>query len=334
MKYRTLGRTGIKVSPYCPGAMMFGGRGNTDHEDCARIMHKALDAGINFIDTADAYSRGESEVIVGEALKGRRDNVVLATKAYLPMGDDPNQRGNSRRWLVRALDDSLQRLQTDHVDLFQVHRPDPDTDVEETLSALTDLVRAGKVRNIGSSPFPASAIGEAQGGAAARGQGPEHRLAPVPGRGHRRGTVGRRAPRAGAVPRRAAAVLDPQPRDRARGAAGLRALRHGHPGLEPARAGPAHRPLPQGAAGRHAAGQLRVPAPERRAAARRRRAAHPPRRGRRAAPATPPPRAPRPRWPTRPSTGSTPSCLQAPTSGPWTWPTTRPPSSSPACAAD
>jgi aryl-alcohol dehydrogenase-like predicted oxidoreductase len=169
MKYRTLGRTGIKVSPYCLGAMMFGGRGNTDHEDCARIIHKALDAGINFIDTADAYSRGESEVIVGEALKGRRDNVVLATKAHLPMGDDPNQRGNSRRWLVRALDDSLQRLQTDHVDLFQVHRPDPDTDVEETLSALTDLVRAGKVRNVGSSTFPASDIVEAQWAAERRG---------------------------------------------------------------------------------------------------------------------------------------------------------------------
>jgi aryl-alcohol dehydrogenase-like predicted oxidoreductase len=172
MKYRTLGRTGIKVSPYCLGAMMFGGRGNTDHEDCARIIHKALDAGINFIDTADAYSRGESEVIVGEALKGRRDNVVLATKAHLPMGDDPNQRGNSRRWLVRALDDSLQRLQTDHVDLFQVHRPDPDTDVEETLSALTDLVRAGKVRNIGSSTFPASDIVEAQWAAERRGLEP------------------------------------------------------------------------------------------------------------------------------------------------------------------
>ena len=169
MKYRTLRRTGIKVSPYCLGAMMFGGRGNTDHEDCARIIHKALDAGINFIDTADAYSRGESEVIVGEALKGRRDNVVLATKAHLPMGDDPNQRGNSRRWLVRALDDSLQRLQTDHVDLFQVHRPDPDTDVEETLSALTDLVRAGKVRNVGSSTFPASDIVEAQWAAERRG---------------------------------------------------------------------------------------------------------------------------------------------------------------------
>ncbi|MFJ8865619.1 aldo/keto reductase [Streptomyces sp. NPDC102473] len=162
MKYRTLGRTGIKVSPYCLGAMMFGAMGNPDHDESVRIIHKALDAGINFVDTADAYSRGESEEIVGKALKGRRDEVVLATKAHLPMGDDPNMRGNSRRWLVRALEDSLRRLGTDHVDLFQVHRPDPDTDVEETLSALTDLVRAGKVRNIGASTFPASDIVEAQ----------------------------------------------------------------------------------------------------------------------------------------------------------------------------
>ncbi|MFI7564807.1 aldo/keto reductase [[Kitasatospora] papulosa] len=162
MKYRTLGRTGIKVSPYCLGAMMFGAMGNPDHEESVRIIHKALDAGINFVDTADVYSRGESEEIVGKALKGRRDEVVLATKAHLPMGDDPNQRGNSRRWLVRALEDSLRRLGTDHVDLFQVHRPSPDTDVEETLSALTDLVRVGKVRSIGASTFPASDIVEAQ----------------------------------------------------------------------------------------------------------------------------------------------------------------------------
>ncbi|TKA11970.1 aldo/keto reductase [Actinacidiphila oryziradicis] len=169
MKYRTLGRTGIKVSPYCLGAMMFGAIGNPDHDDSVRIIHKALDAGINFIDTADAYSRGESEEIVGKALKGRRDNVVLATKAHLPMGDDPNQQGNSRRWLMRALDDSLRRLQTDHVDLFQIHRPAPDTDVEETLSALTDLMRAGKIRAIGTSSFPASDIVEAQWVAERRG---------------------------------------------------------------------------------------------------------------------------------------------------------------------
>ncbi|MFJ4838158.1 aldo/keto reductase [Streptomyces sp. NPDC088746] len=162
MHYRTLGRTGIKVSPYCLGTMMFGAVGNPDHGESVRIIHKALDAGVNFVDTADFYSHGESEEIVGKALKGRRDDVVLATKAHLPMGDDPNRRGNSRRWLVRALEDSLRRLGTDHVDLFQVHRPDPDTDVEETLSALTDLVRAGKVRNIGGSTFPASDIVEAQ----------------------------------------------------------------------------------------------------------------------------------------------------------------------------
>ncbi|MFE3250533.1 aldo/keto reductase [Streptomyces sp. NPDC059209] len=169
MKYRTLGRTGIKVSPYCLGAMMFGALGNPDHEDCVRIIHKALDAGVNFVDTADAYARGESETILGKALKGRRDNVVLATKAHLPMGDDPNQQGNSRRWLTRALDDSLRRLGTDHVDLFQIHRPAPDTDVEETLSALTDMMRAGKVRAIGTSSFPASDIVEAQWVAERRG---------------------------------------------------------------------------------------------------------------------------------------------------------------------
>lgn len=169
MHYRTLGRTGIKVSPYCLGAMMFGAVGNPDHDDSIRIIHKALDAGINFVDTADFYSHGESEEIVGKALKGRRDNVVLATKAHLPMGDDPNQQGNSRRWLIRALEDSLRRLGTDHVDLFQVHRPAPDTDVEETLSALTDLVRAGKVRAIGASTFPASDIVEAQWAAERRG---------------------------------------------------------------------------------------------------------------------------------------------------------------------
>lgn len=169
MNYRTLGRTGIKVTPYCLGAMNFGAMSNPDHEDSIRIIHKALDAGINFIDTADFYSHGESEEIVGKALKGRRDNVVLTTKAHLPMGDDPNQQGNSRRWLTRALEDSLRRLQTDHVDLYIVHRPSPDTDIEETLSALTDLMRAGKVRAIGSSTFPASEIVEAQWVAERRG---------------------------------------------------------------------------------------------------------------------------------------------------------------------
>jgi len=169
MQYRTLGRTGMKVSPYCLGAMMFGGQANADHDDCARIVHKALDQGINFIDTADRYSDGESEVIVGNALKGRRENVVLATKFHAPMGTDPNQQGNSRRWIMQAIDNSLRRLQTDYIDLYQVHRPAPDTDIEETLSALTDLIRMGKVRAIGSSTFPVSEIVEAQWVAEKRG---------------------------------------------------------------------------------------------------------------------------------------------------------------------
>ncbi|WP_199429532.1 aldo/keto reductase [Qaidamihabitans albus] len=170
MQYRTLGRTGIKVSPYALGAMMFGASiGNTDHDDSIRIIHKALSAGINFVDTADAYSRGESEEIVGKALKGRRADVVLATKVHLPMGDDPNHRGNSRRWIMTAVENSLRRLQADHIDLYQIHRPDPDTDIEETLSALSDLVHSGKVRVIGSSTMPASDIVEAQWVAERRG---------------------------------------------------------------------------------------------------------------------------------------------------------------------
>ena len=169
MQYRTLGRTGIKVSPFALGAMMFGAAGNPDHDDSIRIIHKALDAGINFVDTADAYSRGESEEIVGKALKGRRDDIVLATKLHLPMGDDPNQRGNSRRWIMAEIENSLRRLRTDYIDLYQIHRPDPETDIEETLSALTDLVRAGKVRAIGSSAMPASDIVEAQWVAERRG---------------------------------------------------------------------------------------------------------------------------------------------------------------------
>jgi aryl-alcohol dehydrogenase-like predicted oxidoreductase len=169
MRMRTLGGTGIRVSPYCLGAMMFGAWGNPDHEDSIRIIHAALDAGINFVDTADVYSAGESEEIVGKALRGRRDDVVLATKAHSPMGADVNMRGNSRRWIVREVENSLRRLQTDHIDLYQMHRPDPDTDIDETLSALSDLVRSGKVRAIGSSTFPAEQIVEAQWVAQARG---------------------------------------------------------------------------------------------------------------------------------------------------------------------
>ena len=162
MQYRPLGRTGINVSSYCLGAMMFGKLANPDHDECARMIYTALDAGINFVDTADVYSRGESEEIVGKALRGRRDGVVLATKAFWPMSDDPNHRGSSRRWLTRAIEDSLRRLQTDYIDLYQVHRPAPDTDIEETLSVLTDLMRAGKVRAIGASTFPAADILDAQ----------------------------------------------------------------------------------------------------------------------------------------------------------------------------
>jgi len=169
MQYRTLGRTGIKVSPYALGAMMFGALGNPDHDDSIRIIHKALDAGINVIDTADRYSAGESEQIVGKALKGRRDNVVLATKLNNPMGDDPNEQGNSRRWIMTAVENSLRRLQTDHIDLYQIHRPDPTTDIEETLSALSDLIHSGKVRAVGSSAMPASDIVEAQWVAERRG---------------------------------------------------------------------------------------------------------------------------------------------------------------------
>src|SRR3954463_16819353 len=162
MEYRPLGRTGVQVSPLCLGTMMFGAGGNTDHDDSIHIIHRALDAGINFVDTADIYSAGESEEIVGKALKGRRDDVVLATKFFMPMGEDPNRRGGSRRWIVRAVEDSLRRLDTDWIDLYQVHRPSPDTDVEETLGALSDLVHQGKVRYIGSSSYSASQIVEAQ----------------------------------------------------------------------------------------------------------------------------------------------------------------------------
>src|SRR5437660_5191717 len=171
MEYRSLGSTGMMVSPLCLGAMMFGGCGNPDHDDCVRLIHRALDAGINFIDTADVYSRGESEEIVGKALAGgRRDNVVLATKVHGTMGEDPNEFGNSRRWIVREVENSLRRLKTDWIDLYQIHRPEADTDIDETLGALTDLVRAGKVNYIGSSTFPPSQIVEAQWVARDRGR--------------------------------------------------------------------------------------------------------------------------------------------------------------------
>src|SRR5438034_9789929 len=171
MEYRPLGATGVEVSPLCLGAMVFGAWGNPDHDESIRIIRRALDAGINFVDTADVYSRGESEEIVGKALTGgRRDRVVLATKFHGTMGDDPNEQGNSRRWIVQEVENSLRRLGTDWIDLYQVHRPDPSCDVDETLGALSDLVHAGKVRYVGSSTFPAHEIVDAQWVAERRGR--------------------------------------------------------------------------------------------------------------------------------------------------------------------
>jgi aryl-alcohol dehydrogenase-like predicted oxidoreductase len=169
MRYRTLGGTGIEVSVHCLGAMMFGAVGNPDHDDCVRIVHAALDQGINFVDTADMYSAGESERIVGKALRGRREDVVLATKVHFQMGEGRNRSGNSRRWILTEVEESLRRLQTDWIDLYQVHRPDHTTDVEETLSVLGDLVRQGKVRAFGCSTFPAEEIVEAHWVAERRG---------------------------------------------------------------------------------------------------------------------------------------------------------------------
>ena len=170
MEHRTLGHTGIQVSPLCLGAMMFGQWGNRDHEDSAKIIHRALDAGINFIDTADVYSAGESEEIVGKALKGRRDDVVLATKFTGQMGKGVNRRGHSRKWVIEEVEHSLRRLGTDYIDLYQAHRPDAGTDIDELLGALSDLVHQGKVRAIGSSTFPAHQIVEGQWVAERRGR--------------------------------------------------------------------------------------------------------------------------------------------------------------------
>jgi aryl-alcohol dehydrogenase-like predicted oxidoreductase len=171
MEMRVLGTTGVKVSPLCLGAMMFGAWGNPDHDESVRIIERALDAGINFLDTADVYSAGESEEIVGKALAGgRRDRIVLATKAHSRMGDDANEQGNSRRWIIRECENSLRRLGTDYIDLYQIHRPDPTVDIDETLGALTDLIRAGKVRYAGSSTFLPSQIVEAQWTAQRRGR--------------------------------------------------------------------------------------------------------------------------------------------------------------------
>jgi aryl-alcohol dehydrogenase-like predicted oxidoreductase len=171
MEYRPLGRSGVSVSQLCLGAMMFGAFGNPDHDDSIKIIHRALDAGINFIDTADVYSGGESEEIVGQALAGgRRESVVLATKVGLPFGEDPNHRGTSRRWITAAVEGSLRRLGTDWIDLYQVHRLNPATDLDETLGALSDLVHAGKIRAFGASNVAGSGIIEAQWTAERRGR--------------------------------------------------------------------------------------------------------------------------------------------------------------------
>jgi aryl-alcohol dehydrogenase-like predicted oxidoreductase len=170
MERRSLGATGISVSEMALGAMMFGAGGNPDHEDGVRVIRAALDAGINLVDTADVYSSGESETIVGKAIKGRREEVVLATKFCLPMGDDANRSGGSRRWIMQAVEDSLRRLDTDHIDLYQMHRPDPATDLDESLSALSDLVHVGKVRAIGTSTFPPELLVESQWVAERRGR--------------------------------------------------------------------------------------------------------------------------------------------------------------------
>ena len=162
MQFRTLGATGVQVSELCLGAMMFGAWGNPDHDESVAIIHRAFDAGVNFIDTADVYSAGESEQIVGKAIAGRRDEIVVATKVHMSMGSGPNTAGNSRRWIMQECENSLRRLATDYIDLYQIHRPDPRTDIDETLGALTDLVHQGKVRYLGSSTFPASHMVEAQ----------------------------------------------------------------------------------------------------------------------------------------------------------------------------
>ena len=162
MQTRVLGRTGVHVSEYCLGAMMFGPWGNADHDDCVRMTHRAFEAGINFIDTADVYSAGESERIVAKAIADRRDRVVLATKFMGPMGDDPNMRGGSRRWILQECENSLRRLGTDYIDLYQIHRPEELADIDETLGALSDLVHQGKIRYLGHSTFPAEYIVEAQ----------------------------------------------------------------------------------------------------------------------------------------------------------------------------
>ena len=218
MRYRSLGTTGVKVSPLCLGAMMFGAMGNPDHDDCIRIIHRALDAGINFVDTADVYSAGESEEIVGKALAGRRDDIVLATKLHAPMGQDPNEQGNSRRWIVREVENSLRRLR------HRPHRPLPGAPSRAGYRCRRHALRALGPR--------------------ASRQGALPRIVDVPGRGDRRGAVDGRAARPRTVPRRAAAVLDLRARHRGGRSPDLRAVRHGRDPVEPAQRRLPDRSLP------------------------------------------------------------------------------------------
>jgi len=169
MEYRPLGSTGLQVSELALGTMMYGSMGNTDRTDCVRQIRTAIEAGINLIDTADVYSGGESEEIVGEAIRGHRDEIILATKFAMPSGRDQNARGGSRMWVMRAVEASLRRLDTDCIDLYQMHRPDPRCEIDETLLALDDLRRAGKIRYSGCSTFPAESIVEAHMAAAQHG---------------------------------------------------------------------------------------------------------------------------------------------------------------------
>jgi aryl-alcohol dehydrogenase-like predicted oxidoreductase len=179
MQYRPLGRTGVRVSPFGLGTMVLGAWGNTDRAECVRIVQRAVDGGINLVDTADVYAFGESEEIVGEALRGRRDDVVLATKFHNAMSEEPNHRGNSRRWITRAVEHSLRRLGTDHIDLYQIHRPDPSTCIDDTIDTLSDLVRAGKILYWGTSTFPAAELVETCWAAERRGVAAPHTEQPI-----------------------------------------------------------------------------------------------------------------------------------------------------------
>jgi aryl-alcohol dehydrogenase-like predicted oxidoreductase len=158
MQYRHLGRSGLKISPICLGTMMFGGP--TDEATSGRIVAKAREAGVNFIDTADAYSKGGSEQVVGRAIANNRPNWVLATKLANPMGDDPNRGGLSRRWVLQAAEESLKRLGTEYIDIYYLHKEDHATPLAETVRAMGDLMRQGKIRYFGVSNYRAWRVAE------------------------------------------------------------------------------------------------------------------------------------------------------------------------------